>query len=100
MSSLAGSESYRSEATAILDRAEEIARRLNRMEICEGHRLMVTQSIAALKHLSRIIEMSQLRAPPSAAPHGVSVSAPRRRHWRSMIWGNGGGRDQIFEAPT
>lgn len=100
MSSLAESESYRFEATTILDRAEEVARELSRMEICEGHRLMVTQSIVALKHLSRLIEMNHRRASLSAAPHALTLPAPGRRNWRSMIWRPTSDQDRVVEAPT
>ena len=85
MPDLAELEFYCAEARDILARAEATVDRLGRNGACEGHRMMAHQGLAALRHLSRIIERHRTRLTFEALPNAVSPPAPQKRPWRPFL---------------
>ncbi|SDA09416.1 hypothetical protein SAMN02799622_00114 [Methylobacterium sp. UNC378MF] len=97
MPDLAEMELYCAEARNILSRAEEIVRSLGRKGACEGHRMMASQGIAALRHLDRIIERHRNRLAFEALPNVVGPP-PQKRSWLVYLRQRGGQVGHGIEA--
>ncbi|MCJ2133664.1 hypothetical protein MKK69_06205 [Methylobacterium sp. J-026] len=69
----------------MIARAEDAANRLGQSEACDGHRLMATQGLVAIRHLHRIIETHRNRLAFEALPNAVSQPVPPRRTWLSVM---------------
>ncbi|MGH1573491.1 hypothetical protein ACRAWG_26035 [Methylobacterium sp. P31] len=98
MPDLAEVELYCLEAQGLIARAEETVHRLGRDGACEGHRLMATQGLAALRHLGRMVDRHRNRLASDAPPNAVSPPAPRKRHWWPSLRQRAGSHDRVFEA--
>ena len=85
MPDLAEMELYCAEAREILACAEGTLDRLRRNGACEGHRMMANQGLAALRHLSRIIERHRNRLMFEALPNAVSPPASQKWSWRPRL---------------
>ena len=85
MPSLDAVELYCAEARQLVARAEAIVERLNRNGACEGHRLMASQGLAAIRRLDHIIDGNRKRL-ASDGPHPILDEAlPAKRRWWPMI---------------
>ncbi len=85
MQDLAELELYCQEARELIARAEDAVHRLGQDGACEGHRLMATQGLMAIRHLHRIIETQRNRLAFEALPNADSRPVPPRRTWLSVM---------------
>ena len=90
------------EAQEIVAQAETAVRRLEGDGACQGHLLMATQILAALRHLDRIIEHHhdhRAHATPVATA-GLPI-ARKRGWWIEALWTTRtGALDRTSAAPS
>ena len=102
MPDLAEVELYCAEARDLLAHAEAIVHDLGRSGACEGHRMMASQGLAALRNLARIIERHRRRLTFQSLPNAVgptpSPPPPQRRNWLIFLRPRGGHPGHGIEA--
>lgn len=100
MSDIAHIDLYCNEARSIITHAEEIIQNLSHNGACEGHNLMATQTVVALKKLDQILERHRRHLAFDVLPNAVEPPNPIKRHWWSAMWRRPRGEGSAFEART
>ncbi len=98
MTDLEKADRYRQEAGHIVARGEDIVLTLKKEGACEGHVLMASQILSALRRLDRLIEEHGKRVAASQVPDVDGQSIATYRSWWSVIKWPSRNRASLFEA--